>query len=93
MSSEFFGLRARLGGAAGTASDRPPVRPGFCRPPATMFGGVSAIFLAGLVLSGCQGSDDGALSVVISLPAQQLPPAAKATLLVDYSGTGARLKW
>ncbi len=46
---------------------------------------------AALALAGCQGGDEDALSVVISLPEHQLPPAAKATLVVDYSGTGARL--
>jgi hypothetical protein len=58
--------------------------------PATTFLRAAAV-AALLAAAGCQGGDDDALSVVISLPSQQLPPAAKATLLVDYSGTGARL--
>lgn len=51
----------------------------------------TAALLAVLAAGGCQGSDEDALSVVITLPELKLPPATKATLLVDYSGTGARL--
>jgi hypothetical protein len=51
----------------------------------------AAALLAVLVAGGCQSSDEDALSVVITLPELKLPPATKATLLVDYSGTGARL--
>ena len=46
---------------------------------------------AGLCLAGCQGSDEDALSVVVTLPAHDVAGAAKATVLVDYSGTGAKI--
>jgi len=51
----------------------------------------AAAVIAALLSAGCQGGDENALSVVISIPEQQVPTATKATLLVDYSGTGARL--
>jgi len=42
-------------------------------------------------VAGCARDDAGALSVVVSLPEQQVMNAAKATILVDYSGTGANV--
>jgi hypothetical protein len=56
---------------------------------ATLLRGAAVAAL--LASAGCQGGDEDALSVVIALPDQQLPPSTKATLVVDYSGTGARL--
>jgi hypothetical protein len=41
--------------------------------------------------AGCTRGDERALSVVISLPDQHVPLASKATITVDYTGTGARL--
>lgn len=42
-------------------------------------------------VAGCQAPDDDAVAVVISLPDQYVAGAAQATVLVDYSSTGARL--
>jgi hypothetical protein len=72
----------------GPAACAAPRRPAPRRAAAAV---AAASFLAVLVAGGCQGSDEDALSVVITLPELKLPPATKATLLVDYSGTGARL--
>ncbi len=47
--------------------------------------------LCALVGSGCSGGDDGARTVVISTPELILSGAARATLVVDYSGSGARI--
>lgn len=51
----------------------------------------AAAFAIAIGLAGCSRDDAGALSVVVSLPEQQVVNAAKATILVDYSGTGANV--
>lgn len=50
-----------------------------------------AALVAAVLLAGCERSSQDALSVVISLPRSDAANVAKATLLVDYSGTGARI--
>ncbi|MFN2378084.1 MAG: hypothetical protein ABR538_16255 [Candidatus Binatia bacterium] len=50
----------------------------------------AALLAASLALAGCQG-DEEALSVVVGLPEQNVAGVAKATVLVDYSGSGARI--
>lgn len=53
---------------------------------------VAAALLAAASVLGCQHEDRGALSVVVSLPAQEnTPNIAKATIQVDYSGSGASI--
>lgn len=51
----------------------------------------AVVLAATCVAGGCQPDDQGALSIVITTPDHDLSGASKATLLVDYSGTGARL--
>ncbi|HEY2776089.1 MAG TPA: hypothetical protein VGK20_18760 [Candidatus Binatia bacterium] len=40
---------------------------------------------------GCQSNDKDALAVFVSVPQQSFPNVAKATIVVDYSGTGASI--
>lgn len=51
----------------------------------------AAAALAAVAVLGCEGGDDGALTVVISTPEVTLSGASRATLVVDYSGAGARI--
>src|SRR5690349_3335743 len=43
------------------------------------------------LLPGCQWSEDNALSVVVSLLNETVAGAARGTVLVDYSASGARI--
>ena len=44
-----------------------------------------------LLVGGCQPESHDLISVVVSLPDQRVPNAAKATLVVDYSRTDAKI--
>ncbi len=50
-----------------------------------------ALALAASLLGGCGRQDSDARTVFVSLPRQNIPGVAAATILVDYSGTGASI--
>jgi hypothetical protein len=53
------------------------------------------IFVAAAILAvaGCNGGDKNLVSVVVALPDHAVPNAARATLVVDYSGSNSRIHY